>query len=672
MDSQQKELEQLRSELNYYKNMLQWYRDTYETRSIFGVLKDRVNKKIKGNLQFKQMLKVPQLKEERHPGASLKSKDINESSFYASHKMDDKLFRIGVFVHLYYQDLWTEVNGYLKGMGINFDLHISLNEDDKNCNKIIKLIRKEYPQAHIFLVPNKGLDVGPFFELINNAIKKKIEYDFILKFHTKKSLGVNAAIGEFWRKKSYESLMGSQSIVFHILRLFITQPAIGMIGPYESRMSTSMNDFQQNGNANAKNIELLADKLNITDRNLDFFGGTMFWAKWSIFEEKFKKRTLTIDDFEPGYKKDELLSHAMERLFASIVRDAKHTLYELDKNNDYLFYKQMRKKICWIHPGYGIGGGNRVIFEICKEQQKYFDVYSISYMGRPFTNWIDLDHNVLHFSNESEAKNFIDSNGIDYIFATGWQTVDFVKNIKSTKKQFYFIQDFEPWFADAQAEKAKSTYKNAFHSNIVIAEWLKTKLYKEFNLKSTFVKLGTRTCSNGILKQRNANPTKILFYFKLKAHTGRGSDLILLLLKKLVNHKEFELNVFGHEDPKVEGIIFHGELHKEKLLNLYRSNDLFVDLSRHRGIATIALEVAQFGVVSLLSEKKFGLKEYGFVDNENCLFVDSVEDAYKKILLLSTNPGKYQELKKGVTSLSKTFKWEYTVNDFNQVVDLLS
>jgi len=675
MRSQKQEIEQLKTEIDYYKSMLKWYRDTYETRSIFGIVKDKVNQKIKNRLNLQQRIRLPKYRRENNHriqqtliGAS------DQDSFYASHKMDENLYRIGIFIHLYYHDLWHEISGYLKGMGINFDLHISLNEGDENCDYIIEEIKKDFPNAYILKVPNKGLDVGPFFELINNAINRRLHYDFVLKFHTKKSLGVDAEVGETWRRKSYESLMGSQSIVFHILRLFKSRHTIGMIGPYESRMSASINDISQNGNANALNIEKLAEKLHIKDRSLDFFGGTMFWVRWSIFEEKFKKHTLSVHDFEPGYKHDELLSHAMERLFASIVRDAKFELYELHKTNDYLFYKKQKRRICWVHPGFGIGGGNRVIFEICKEQQKYYEVISVSYFGRPYNNWMDLNHRVLYFSNEIKAKHFIETQGIDYVFATGWQTVDFVKKITNVQKKFYFIQDYEPWFADAQADLAKASYNNSFQSNIVIASWLKNKLYHDHKLKSVFVKLGTRTypCNNLQTNFKSTQPLKVLVYFKLKSHKGRGSDLVLMLLKKLSNNTNIEVHVFGHEDPNVDGVNFHGELFKDKLQSLYRSSDVFVDLSRHRGIATIALEVAQFGVVSLLSAKDFGLEEYGFIDNENCLLVQDVEDAYNKINLLANNPEKYKDLKTGIISLSKSFNWEYTVNDFNQVVDLLT
>lgn len=678
MQTTQNEIEQLRAEIEYYKKLVQWYRDTYETRSIAGVVKDKMSKQLKDTLGSLKMPSLPfQVKLNTNGKAQVQSiaasrASFDKSSFYSIHATDEKTYKIGVFIHLYYQDIWPEIQRYLKNMGINFDLLVTINEEDSQCEQTIASIRKIYPYAIIRKVPNRGLDVGPFFELMNYVISRNIKYDYVLKIHTKKSLGVNAFVGENWRKKSYESLMGSYSIVAHILRLFKADPAIGMIGPYETRMSTSVNDVNTGGNANGAHMKHLTKRFNVKDPSLDFFGGTMFWVKWSIYEEKFKNNTLTINDFEPGYKSDGLLAHGMERLFASIVRDAGYKLYEMNKVNDYNFYKHRRKKICWVHPGFGIGGGNRVILDICREQLKYYDVYSISFMGHAFTNWMDVEHNIMNFSNQEEAHYFIKTMEIDYVFATGWQTVDFVKNIQSPCKKYYFIQDYEPWFSDADGEKTKATYKNSFNANIVIADWLKQKLYAEHQLKTIFIKISSVNYeAPPILPAEDQKPTKLLFYFKLKNHCGRGADLIEALLKKLVKHPDLELNVIGHEDPKIDGINFLGELHGEKLLDLYKSNDIFVDLSRHRGISTIAMEVAQFGVVPLLAAKEYGLAEYGFADDENCLFVKDVDDTYKKLIDLTQDAQQYKRLKRGILELSKSFRYQYTVNDMNQTIDIV-
>lgn len=671
MDSTERQIELLKSELEYHKKMLQWYRDTYETRSLLGVVKDKFSKGVKAKVKKVKTIQSAKAFKKNVQGFGISDRNlIDESSFYSDHAMDNKLLKVVVVVHLFYLDLWEEINDYLKKIGINFDLLVTINEGDVSAKTTDK-IKTSYPKAIILKVPNKGLDIGPFFESVNFLISKNLKYDYILKIHTKKSLGVDANIGESWRKKSYESLMGSYSIVSHILRLFRTNPTVGMIGPFESRTKLTMNDVNNGGSLNLDNMKLLAQRLSIKDLELDFFGGTMFWARWPILEKKFRKKTLTINDFESGYKKDGLLSHAMERLLACIVRDEGYDLLELNKINDYLFYKNRRKKICWVHPGFGIGGGNRIIFDICQEQLKFFEVYSISFNGPPFNGWMDLKHNVITFSNMEEARQFVNTVQIDYVFATGWQTVDFVRSLPDHCKKFYFIQDYEPWFADANANLAKETYKNSFNANIVYADWLKQKLLLDHDLKSTFVKNGIANYPTDDRTNTFANPIKLLLYYKLKNHLGRGADLIEVLLKKLAKHNELEINVIGHEDPNVSGVNYLGELHKKDLEDLYRKSNIFIDLSRHRGVATISMEVAQFGVVSLLSKSEYGIHEYGFEDERNCLFVTDIDDAYKKTLQLSTDESKYNLLQKNVLELSKTFKYQYTVNDFNQIIEIL-
>lgn len=246
-----------------------------------------------------------------------------------------------------------------------------------------------------------------------------------------------------------------------------------------------------------------------------------------------------------------------------------------------------------------------------------------------------------------------------------------MKSLSKCGKKYYFIQDYEPWFADANATLAKETYNNSFNGNIVYADWLKQKLLTDHSLKSIFVKNGITNYNSDNHAHVLAMPKKILLYFKLKNHLGRGADLIEILLKKLANHKDLEVNVIGHENPNISGINYLGELHKEELEGIYRNSNIFVDLSRHRGVATISMEVAQFGVVSLLSKSEYGLAEYGFEDEKNCLFVNGVDDAYKKIRQLSSDEKKFKHLQKNVIELSKTFNYRYTVNDFNQIIDIL-
>src|SRR5436190_18520411 len=111
MKIEEQEVEQLKAEVEYYKKIISWYRDTYETRSTLGVLKEKLNSKFKNKLQFKRINTAVSLTGNKKNKLVTPIKDqvylgqINKSSFYSSHFTDNKILKIGVFVHLYYQDL---------------------------------------------------------------------------------------------------------------------------------------------------------------------------------------------------------------------------------------------------------------------------------------------------------------------------------------------------------------------------------------------------------------------------------------------------------------------------------------------------------------------------------------------------------------------------------------
>jgi hypothetical protein len=78
-----------------------------------------------------------------------------------------------------------------------------------------------------------------------------------------------------------------------------------------------------------ENIDYFLKRLNISDSKLLFFGGTMFWIRYSILKDTFKDNRITLHDFGIGHAPDGTRAHAMERVFANIVRDKKYELYAI-------------------------------------------------------------------------------------------------------------------------------------------------------------------------------------------------------------------------------------------------------------------------------------------------------------------------------------------------------
>lgn len=228
---------------------------------------------------------------------------------------------IAVFVHLFYQDLWDEIKSHLDRLKIKYDLYVTICED--HDLSIIKTIENYKPSSIVMTIANRGADIGPFFEKLNLCFDQDKKYEWILKIHSKKSLLVSPSRGESWRKSSYSALLPKD---FSKVQDLLSNFKVGMIGPRSNLMSLSSVDRKLKKNNNLENINYFRKRLSISDSELKFFAGTMFWIRYSILEQTFKNNRLTALDFGKGHAPDGTKAHAMERVFANIVRDKKYEL----------------------------------------------------------------------------------------------------------------------------------------------------------------------------------------------------------------------------------------------------------------------------------------------------------------------------------------------------------
>ena len=109
-----------------------------------------------------------------------------------------------------------------------------------------------------------------------------------------------------------------------------------------------------------------------------------------------------------------------------------------------------KKKIAWVmpHPGKGSGGHRTIIQNVnallragyeCDIFVEEDGVSTPDMVRQKINDWYEhCDAGV--FVGFDIKKDY------DIMFATGWQTVDFVRKLPA-KKKAYFIQDYEPWFS---------------------------------------------------------------------------------------------------------------------------------------------------------------------------------------------------------------------------------
>ena len=215
-----------------------------------------------------------------------------------------------VVLHLYYTELFSEVQSYLDHLDDEFDLFLSLTEDQ---SAFAKNIRTKYPDASILIVPNHGRDLAPFLEFLKIIVP--LGYETLLKVHTKKTL--HREDGTTWRKDVLEKLLGSKAQVSSIQKAFASDGSLAMLGPQDHVIDSR---FYMGKNA-AKVQDLLyrcgfAQNL---PESFFFVASTMFWARPDIFKPLLKAG-LSFDNFEhEPLPVDGSLAHALERFFGLLV-----------------------------------------------------------------------------------------------------------------------------------------------------------------------------------------------------------------------------------------------------------------------------------------------------------------------------------------------------------------
>lgn len=151
-------------------------------------------------------------------------------------------------------------------------------------------------------------------------------------------------------------------------------------------------------------------------------------------------------------------------------------------------------KIAWVmpHPGKGSGGHRTIIQNVNALLRAGYecdifvedDGVSTSQMVKDkINNWYEPCGAGVYVGFNFKKE-------YDLLFATGWQTIDFVRKLPA-KKKAYFIQDFEPWFFPMgdQYIITENSYRYGFLP-VTIGKWLAHKMKDEFGTSAEYFDFG--------------------------------------------------------------------------------------------------------------------------------------------------------------------------------------
>ncbi len=226
--------------------------------------------------------------------------------------------RIAVHLHLHYLDQLDYFIGQLANLGgIPFDLFVTLTVENED---VVQKVRAFKPDARIWVVENRGYDVGPFIDFLNQIDLDA--YDYILKLHTKgTSWAKNTKLNGYyvsntdWARLLVEALLKSPEMVYANLNLLATHPHVTLLGSKTCICNQALHYEKL-----LPQINGVLSRLQLAPvSRCEFLGGTMFMARAGIFKPLQNKFGLS--DFEPtnGLVKEGLLAHVMERVFGILA-----------------------------------------------------------------------------------------------------------------------------------------------------------------------------------------------------------------------------------------------------------------------------------------------------------------------------------------------------------------
>lgn len=224
--------------------------------------------------------------------------------------------KVAVVVHLYYEELASEMLSYL--VNIPFDIDVYISTTDSSKASVIECVFSKWNKGsvEIRVAPNRGRDIAPKLVSFSDVYNR---YEYILFLHGKKSN--HADVSFYWRHFLLESLVGTPDVIKSILHLFEQHPNIGIMGAQHFEPMRHWIDW----GGNFPTAKILAEKMGfiIKERDpLDFPAGSMFWARSKALKPLIDMG-LKVDDFEvESNQLDATLAHAIERIFFHVCEHA--------------------------------------------------------------------------------------------------------------------------------------------------------------------------------------------------------------------------------------------------------------------------------------------------------------------------------------------------------------
>jgi O-antigen biosynthesis protein len=278
------------------------------------------------------------------------------------------------------------------------------------------------------------------------------------------------------------------------------------------------------------------------------------------------------------------------------------------------------KKVAFILGGVGLSGGTAIIFKhIMMLMSAGHDAFAIN-LGDAGDGGAWFTGNTAPVVHISDKRAYLFDN-IDLLFATGWQTVEWLARIPARRK-LYFVQSDERRFVDEPSLKAKiHEGYNTRCEYLTEALWIQKMLRTEFGRRSAYVPNGIDPhimYPDSPLEPKNPKRLRVLIEgpicIPFKGMDDAHAAIAPLDCEIWIVSSAGQPKTGWRYDRFFERVPF-GEMRK-----IYSSCDIFLKMSRVEGFFGPPMEAMACGC-SVVVGKVTGYEEY-IVHEENALVVE--------------------------------------------------
>jgi len=219
-----------------------------------------------------------------------------------------------IFLHVYYEHLWTEIVQRLQAIPFEYNLYVNLVAGRSAHIDV----HEHFPEAVVRISPNQGMDIGGQLRMLDYWLKYGQNEEFITFLHSK---GKPLTETPEKTKETDELRALLWSIVtpekYPLVEQAFLDEHVGMVGVKEWHRYPGLDHGDPIPECK-KYCDLLFLNNYVTQR-FGFCAGTMFFVRSKIFKKIFSsiEITLLVEELPASSNGGDI--HALERIFGYIV-----------------------------------------------------------------------------------------------------------------------------------------------------------------------------------------------------------------------------------------------------------------------------------------------------------------------------------------------------------------